>query len=130
MLKRRINNSFGFSLIEVLVAMILLSSIGVLALNSFNNSSRMSGGKQNIAANLAKWLLEDLKPHVRDLGWGNPALPLAPGAHPAGLPATYPVFTALDGVNYRRGYTVADVDIDSDGVADLRRVTAIVDWTP
>ncbi len=106
--------------------MVLLSAVGVLALNSFNNSNRITLGKQNTAANLGRQTLEDLKNAVRDDWWlllnGSRLSPTAPGPQP-------PV-TTLDGVNFNRAYTIAGVDIDGDGTDDIRRATTTIQWVP
>ncbi len=107
--------------------MVLLSAIGVLALGSFNNSTRVTTGKQNTAANLARQNMENLKNAVGDVWWGAANQRLSPGV-PAG--ALQPAPATLDGIVFTPTYVVANIDIDGDGVADARRVTTNVNWTP
>ncbi len=126
MTTRSLKNSRGFTLFEILVSLVLLAAVGVIALNSFNNSNRITLGKQNTAANLGRQTLEDLKNAVRDDWWavavGSRLSPTTPGPQPP--------ITPLDGIDFTRAYTVTGVDLDGDGTDDLRRATTTVTWTP
>ncbi len=94
-------------------------------MGSFNNSTRVTMGKQNTAVNLARQNLENLKNAVGDVWWGSAGQYLTPGT-PAG--ALQPAPATLDGIVFTPGYTVTGVDIDGDGVDDVRRVTTTVNW--
>ncbi len=127
MRRQAFKNSHGFTLFEILVSMVLLSAIGMLALGSFNNSARVTTGKQNTAANLARQNLENLKNAVGDVWWGAANERLSPGVPAVGL---QPPAATLDGIVFTPSYSVTNIDIDGDGVPDARRVTTNVNWTP
>ncbi len=116
-------SSGGFTLFEILIALVLLSAVGVFAMNSFNNSTLITTGKQNTASNLARQNLEDLKNAVGDLWWNAGGQRLSPVG-----PSPQPAATVLDGITFTPTYTVTNVDIDLDGTADVRRVTTNVCW--
>lgn len=118
-------NQTGFTLFEILVSMVLLSAVSVIALGSFNNSTRVTTGKQNTAVNLARQTLENLKNAVGDIWWGAGGQALTPGTPAASL---QPAPATLDGIVFTPNYNVAGVDIDGDGEDDMRRVTTTVNW--
>jgi len=106
---RRSKKSKGFSLIEVLIALVILS-ISLLALAGlmvYTTKSNSWGGHMTEATTFAQDTLERL----RVIPWAN----LVTGAEPATIGAT--------GITYTRTYTVAPNADDS-----LRTITVTVTW--
>jgi type IV pilus modification protein PilV len=100
--------SKGFSLIEVLIALVILS-ISLLALAGLmvhTTKSNSWGGHMTEATTFAQDTLE----HLRVTPWAN----LVPGAD---------VITGATGINYNRAWNVAT---DADG--NLRTITVNVTW--
>lgn len=121
----------GFSLLEIMVAMVLLAGVSLAVMSSFSSSSRVanSGGQLNVAYNFGRGVLERLHEFVlADATWttsGNPLSLDAPG--PQGLATT------LNGDTFSVNYevnesTLAMVDEDADGLEDYRRVRMTVAW--
>ncbi len=130
MIMRMMRNNHAFTLFEILIAMMLLAAIGVTALSSISNSTRMVSGKQNTATNLARQKLEDLKNAVANTPWTQAGQLLTPGTPGAAL---QPPAATLDNVTFNQQYVVSIVDVDGDGLLEddePRRVTTTVTWTP
>ena len=112
----------GFTLMEIMVAMTLLSVVGATALSSFSSTTKVVQSKDNTALNIARGYLEAMHEYVRQDTWGNSNAPLAvtnptlPGANPQ----------TLDATSYNTAYTV-DVDPNGNG-ADYRRTRMTVTW--
>ena len=109
----------GFSILEVLVAMILLGIIvsGMLATFSIVGKGP---GKLDLpelkGLIFARDTLERLKNNVSELS--TRGAPLVAGTY------SDPTSDA----SFTRTYTVSDVDVNSDGITDYKRVTVKVTW--
>ena len=118
----------GFTIFEILVAMILLSAISAAALSSFSSSAKIVQSSNNTATNIARGYLERFYEYVREDWRATAGLPVslsAPG--PQGLTQT------LDGVTYTTNYAVNDgssvpIDVAGDGLEDYRKVKMTVSW--
>ena len=122
---------FGFTLMEILIAMILLSLVGAVALSALSSSARITQPKNNVAMNIARGYLEELYEYVRADWSGNNNSPLALTG--STLPPGPPVPQVLDGVTYTTAYQVnpptgAIIDLDGDSQEDYRKVTMTVTW--
>ena len=111
----------GFTLLEIMVAMMLLVGVGSLVIIALANAARLAkpAPEKYTAYNVARKTSENLADAVRDDTWnsGN----LTPGAHPL-VAATY------NGVSYTPEYTVVDVDVNGDGKVDYRKTDTKVQW--
>jgi len=120
----------GFSLIEVLVAMVLLAGVGGSMIYAFSSSGQVTQSDHGVAYNIARGQLEQLFERVRQDTWPNAALPLSLQTAPA-RPAIAP--KSLNGKTFTPTYTVnndssAVVDVNGDGQEDYRRVRMNVSW--
>ena len=109
----------GFTMMEILVAMSLLTVVAATAFSSFSSSTMISHSNSNTALNVARGYLEQLYEYVRQDTFGNANAPLALTG-----PTTPTANTqVLDGVTYTTTYTVngnsgAIVDANGDGQED------------
>ncbi len=118
-------------MMEILIAMVLLSVVGAIALSSFSNTGKMTQVNDNIAMNIARGYLEQLYEYVREDYRSLSGIPLAvnsPRFPPSPANAAQPATQTLDGVTYTTNYTVTSVDPNGDGQEDYRRVTMTVTW--
>ena len=116
----------GFSLIELLVAMVLLVAISGLAFSSFSSSAKIVQAPNNTAVNVARSVNESLFESVRADQW-SPVTGYASG-HPLSTTPAQPAAISLNSVTYTPTYTVESVDVDGDGQEDYRRVKTNVSW--
>jgi prepilin-type N-terminal cleavage/methylation domain-containing protein len=131
----------GFTLLEVLVSLVVLSSATAGLFASFVAAQKyvMRSRHRLQAANGARMVLEDLKAHVNQNNWddsGTNLLACPGGPHPAGyfcenLP--YPLPGAVPGGDYDPGPPwnwSAKYRIDYIGVGGIimRQVTVTVHW--
>ena len=119
----------GFTLMEILVAMILLSVVATSALSSFSSSTKVVQSKNNTALNLVRGYLEQLNEYVREDWRTNNGIPLA--LNGATMPSAN--VQVLDGVTYTTAYAVnnnsgAILDANGDGQEDYRKVRMTVTW--
>ena len=112
----------GFSLMEVLVAMVLLATVGGLTMFSFTNSTQATQPSASVAYNYGRGLMEEMYERVRQDHWTDPGLPLS-----LVNPAQFPV-RALNGKTYTPSYTSTKGDLNGDGVEDFRKVKMTVSW--
>lgn len=125
----------GFTLMEILVAMTLLSVVAAIGLSSFSSATKVVPSRSNTAFNIARKYFEQFYEYVREDNafYYDPGTPLAivnPG--PQGVTQT------LDGVAYTTTYVVnplpngvgsgVAIDVNGDGKEDYRRVTMTVTW--
>lgn len=121
----------GFSLLEIIIALMLLSGVAMVVMSSFSASTRVvsGGGERNVASNFGRSILERMFEYVKaDATWTAPGGPLslsAPGPQNVGM--------ALNGQNYTASYSVnsattAPIDADGDGEEDYRTVDLTVSW--
>lgn len=128
-------NQRAMALVEIIVSMLVLAvvALGVASTISLVNSGQVrsaGGGSLDLQAlGYARETLEQLRNNVSTneaaAGAGAPLLAAgSPYNANVGLPAS---FTSAP-VNGTRTYTVTDVDFDTDGVTDYKRVTVVVNW--
>jgi len=124
----------GFTLVEILVALVLLAGLGIAALSAFSSSAQIVDTDQNVAYNFARSTVERLFEQVRQDTWGTDSLPLSlttPGPQNiTSTPApTSPIFRASYQINGDPNTgTAAILDQDGDTLEDYRQVTATVCW--
>jgi prepilin-type N-terminal cleavage/methylation domain-containing protein len=121
----------GFSLMEVMVAMVLLAAVGGVVMRSFTSSVQVTSPDTGVAYNFGRGVLEQFHERVRADQWASPANPLAllPGGRPA-IPSNP---KTLNGNTYTASYTVSGdtglaIDTNGDGEEDYRRVVLAVSW--
>jgi prepilin-type N-terminal cleavage/methylation domain-containing protein len=111
----------GFSLLEVLVAMILL---GIIVAGMFATFSVVGRGPGKLdlpelrGVIFARDTLERLKNNVSEDSTRASALTAGTHSDPTSDPD-----------NFVRNYVVEDVDINGDEIIDYKRVTVTVTWT-
>ncbi len=111
----------GFTLIEILVAALIIALSSGVLLSAFVNANRAIRPGFNVAGYLAKARLELLYEAVRQDWWGVGGQPLSPGTVNEGnIP--------INGVNYNRTYVVTNVDANGDTVNDYRRARVTITW--
>ncbi len=113
----------GFSLLEILIAMVLLAGVGAATMTAFTSSIQVTSSDASVAYNFGRGLLEQFYERVRQDQWTTAALPLStvnPG--PQGQTKT------LNGDTYTANYTVTAIDQDGANGEDYRRVTMTVAW--
>ena len=113
----------GFTLIETILAALLLSTVVAGMYGAFVSAARWNRPPFNIAHNIAREKLENLYEAVRadwwDTGTTAPAgYRLDVGSYPDGQ-------VTVDGLAYSREYIVSAVQ---GGYADYRRVEVKVQW--
>ena len=108
---------------EVIVAMVLLASVGAITMHAFSTSVRVSSNTDNVACNFGRGLLEQVYERVRQDQWNAVGWPLSP-------PGPAPQTTTLNGTLYRAVWTVTPMNPDGDGQEDYRRVQMKVCWNP
>lgn len=122
----------GFTLVEILVALVLLAGLGIASLNVFSSSARIVNTDQNVAYNFARGMVERMAEQVRIDTWGTDSLPLSrttPG--PQNIPSTIngQTLTATYQINRAPSSGTAPMrDQDGDGVEDYRIVDMTVTW--
>jgi prepilin-type N-terminal cleavage/methylation domain-containing protein len=109
--------SRGFTLLEIMVASIILAGMGALLFGSFFTARRwIVETSSGVPMNLARERLEELQMSVRSDTWDTGAL-VATGAWVPEAPIT------LDGIPYTRSTRVSSV-----GTMPYRKVEAKVEW--
>jgi prepilin-type N-terminal cleavage/methylation domain-containing protein len=113
-MKRRAED--GFTLTEILIAVLLLSTVLAFLLSAFVSAFRWLAPQPAVSALLARQKLEDLYEHVREDWWRLGTSELSPG--------TYPNETVtLDGIDYVRFHTVSQP-----GGKQYRKASVVVQW--
>jgi prepilin-type N-terminal cleavage/methylation domain-containing protein len=121
----------GFSLMEVLVAMVLLGAVGAATMHAFSSSvGVVAQNDAGVAYNVARGRLEQFLEYVRQDQWSTAALPLSRQTAPARPAIPNKV---LNGDTFVTTYAVNNdsdqpIDQNADGVEDYRRVTMTVTW--
>jgi hypothetical protein len=116
----------GFSLVEIIVAMVLLVGLGIVAISSFSSSAKVVNTDLNIAYDFARGLMERMPEQVRQDTWATAGLPLslsAPGPQNVTSVVNGQTFTAAYQVNAGSG---APLDVNADGQEDYRKVKMTV----
>jgi prepilin-type N-terminal cleavage/methylation domain-containing protein len=116
----------GFTLLEVVIAALLISTVMAALLAAFISANRWVNPQFNVAHYLARQQFERLSEQVRQDWWNNsttdPERRLNAGYNPPTRPDD--VLT-LDGLDYTRNYVVSDV---SPGGRDYRKAKVSVEW--
>ena len=135
-----VKHGFGFSLVEVLIAMVLLAGATAMATSAFTSSLKSTQPGANVAYNFGRGIMEKMYEFVRDDQWATLALPLSTTTVPQ--PGTAGAFTpqnsikALNGKTYTATYVVNDntgVPINANSGAgdtreDFRKVKVTINW--
>ena len=121
------NHPNGFTMAEILVAMLLLAAMSGIAFTSFNTSAKWGAVTvdEGRATDLARAVLENLNESVRADQWTANNQPLS-----INNPSPQPGNITVDGIAYARAYTVVSRDPNGDSAEDFRRATVTVNWTP
>ena len=111
---------------EILVAMVLLATVGAVSLSLFSSSTQVVQTNRNTAINIARGYLEIFYQYVY-VGTTQPTLPTP---NPLSIPPVPggPFTDTVDGVTYTTNYTVDTVNINGDSIEDYRKVTMTVSW--
>ena len=118
----RLCRNSGMSLMEVLIAMFLLTTVGMTVLNVFSSAGGLVRTQRHTAFNIARQELEKLPEAVRQDWWGDVARPL-------GTAHADPGAVTVNATSFDPSYTVTSSgDQDGDGIEDYRQVEMSVTW--
>lgn len=122
-------NNAGFSVVETVIAAVLVSAVAALVLPTFVTASRWSAPTASWGFNLAQSQLAMLHEAPDALKWDeqNATNPLSYGSHQMmGDPAAM----VVNGRVYKGKYVVPSggIDRNGDGVEDYRKVISIASW--
>ena len=127
-----VKKEMGFTLMEVLVAMLLLVGVAGMVMPAFTSSVKISKPAAGVAYNFGRGLLEQMYEFVRQDWWFTPGYPLDPGAPGTVDPGSgfVPQNSSLTANNkiYTATYTVTPVDKNGDTNEDFRKVDMTVTW--
>lgn len=116
----------GFTLLEIVIASLLVSTVMAMLMAAFVNANRWISPEYNVAHYLARQKLEHLYEQVRQDWWddssADPQRRLHPDFNP---PSRADETVTLDGVAYTRNYTVSAVAADG---RDYRKAQVSVEW--
>ncbi len=123
----------GFTLIELMIAMVVLLTGGLGLIGLANMGNRMNGDGRRVTRATA--IAQDLVDNIALWSWGDARLNA--GAHvEADLTAAGAVFTGIplaelqDGNDFQRSWTATYVDdADADSAFDAVRVAVTVQWS-
>lgn len=114
----------GFTLIEIIIASLLVSTVVSLLLGAFVTANRWISPEYNVAHDLAREQLERLHEQVRQDWWNNfesdPEQRLNPNFNPPDRPDET---ITLGGVDYTRNYRVDEI-----AGKGYRKATVTVQW--
>lgn len=127
---RTLADSHGFTLMEILIAMMLIAAVGVASMYAFASTAQVTQNDENVAYNVGRGYMEQFYERVRQDQWGTGGLPLS--LTNIGRPPI--VSKTLNGDTYQPTYTVNGntqvmLDANGDGEEDYRRVQMTVTWT-
>ena len=113
----------GFTLVEIIVASLILTTVLVGLLRAFVTARGFQPPQftRSVASNLAREKLETLYEAVRQDFWEDAARPLGIGLH-EDAPIVMP-----DGITFTRKTVVSSVDMDGGG-EDFRKADITVSW--
>ena len=127
---KRQYGSLGFTLTELLAAVVLMSTVAVVVLSSFSSITKIVRPQNNVAVNIARGHLERFYEYVREDAayYYNAGTPISYNA-----PGPQPLTQTLDGVVYTTTYVVNNgsstaIDVNGDGQEDYRKVKLTVSW--
>ncbi len=116
----------GFTLIEVIIASLLVSTVMAMLLAAFISANRWVSPEYNVAHYLARQQLERLSEQVRQDWWDVSTTDPEQRLNPAYNPPTRPDETlTLDGLSYTRNYVVSSVTTNG---RDYRKAKVTVSW--
>lgn len=110
-------NAYGFTLMEVVVAMLLVTVVGASIFTAFVNASRWASPSELAAIYDARGKVDQLYESVRQDTWGGGGSALSPG--------TYTATVTIDGRVYTQTYVVTSVSLD--GVNEAYRKVVVTD---
>ena len=116
---RDARNEAAFSIIEVVVSALLLTTVGATILRSFINASRWSNPVGSTSVYSLRGNLDQLAESVRSDTWDSPSNPLSLGTHNSTV--------TLDGKTHTQSYVVTSVKLDGVNEA-YRKVAANDHW--
>lgn len=123
------NNNSGFSLIEIVIALVILTGVGAMTMSSFVSSVETSRPDSSIGYNFGRGIMEKMYEFVRQDQWATANLPISVTSPGTGGPFTpQGSVTSLNGNNYTATYTVNSVDSNFNGQEDYRRVRMTITW--
>lgn len=111
----------GFTLLELVIAALLLVTVCAGILSAFFNAMRLVDPKAGLESLFARERLERLYEYVRHDWWSTSTGPLSVGNYPSDGTRSLP-----NGKTLSRSYVVTAVDVNGDAVADYRRVVTQV----
>lgn len=116
-------NEAGFTLLEIIVAVVLVTLVGASVLKTFVNASRFvsPSAPELVAVYDARGRLDQLHEEVRNDTWNLASNALSVGAH-TDTP------DPIDGRTYTRNYVVSSVSLDGANEA-YRKVVVTESWT-
>ena len=131
----------GFTILEVVIAMFLMTTVGVAVFTSFVNASRWANPTELAAIYDARGTLDQLYEWVRQDTWAAASSALCSGTYagPFALngrtysqtsisPATYSTTFSFDGRAYTQTYVVSSVSLG--GINDAYRKLVVTNsWT-
>ncbi|GEM_PF-1352728 len=116
----------GFTLIEVIIASLLVSTVMAMLLAAFISANRWVSPEYNSAHYVARQQLERLSEQVRQDWWNVSATDPERRLNAAYNPPDRPAETiTLDGVTYTRNYTVSNISANG---RDYRKAAVAVQW--
>jgi Tfp pilus assembly protein PilV len=120
----------GFTLVEVVVASLLLTTVGALLFVAFTSANRWVQPQNSSAFGLARQTLEGLYIYVRQNNpfgqpyWNATGTPLSAGFDNSASPESI----VLDNTTYQRSYKVTTVSPAGGTPKDYRKVEIKVSW--
>ena len=122
-------NAKGFTLMEIMVAMVLLASVASMAFSSFASSQKVIQNQDSLAYFVARWHLDRFYEFVRQDQYApDTPSPLSLNGRPA------PANVVLD-TTYTAAYTLnnsagaaAKIDANGNGQEDYRTVNLVISW--
>ncbi len=113
----------GFSLMEVLIAILLLAGVGAMTMYAFSSSTQATQPGASVAYNFGRSIMEEMHERVRQDQWPTANLPLS-----LSNPGPQGQIKSLNSKTYTANYTVTTQDANVDGQEDFRRVRMTVSW--
>ncbi len=119
----------GFSLVEIILAMVILSGVGAMTMSAFVSSIESTQPDSSVAYNFGRGILEKMHEFVRQDQWATSSLPLSTTTPGTAGPFTPQGSTkALNGKTYTATYTVTTQDLNVNAQEDLRKVQMTITW--
>ncbi|MBI3315513.1 MAG: prepilin-type N-terminal cleavage/methylation domain-containing protein [Candidatus Omnitrophica bacterium] len=120
----KVNLARGFTLVEVIIAALLLTTVGAVLFVAFTSAHRWTQPQNSTAFSLARQTAENLYPAVRQSTWTSSGNPLSAGYDSSAAPET----VVLDANSYQRSYKVKAVSPAGGTAKDYRKAEVTVSW--